>query len=240
MPARERSVRPAEEVAIRQAEAVIGHVFADPALLATALTHPSHVSDPVEAMAFQRLEFLGDSVLDLVVVEELFRRFPDAPEGDLTKLKVTLVSGPTLSQVMRETDLGELVVLGVSEMRTEGRGMTSALADCFEAVIAALYLDAGLAAVKAFVLPALSSRVEAGPEGAGVEHPKSALQELAQATRRAPVYETLAEEGPPHERWFTVRVLLDGEALGEGGGRSKKEAEMNAAAAALERLRERG
>lgn len=229
--------QPADEPALTRAEERLGHPFADRTLLATALTHPSHANDPGAGTAFQRLELLGDSVLDLVVVEELFTRFPTAPEGDLTKLKVTLVSGPTLAAVMAETGLAEVVMLGASEMRTHGRGLTSAMADCFEAVVAAMYLDAGLEPVRAFVLDALGPRIEEGPGGEAIEHPKSALQELAQAAGGSAVYETLAEEGPPHDRRFTVRVSVGGEQVGLGQGGSKKEAEMHAAAEALGRLR---
>ena len=231
-------VTPAEEPSVLRAEEIVGHAFRDRTLLAAALRHPSYTSDNAAGNAFQRLEFLGDSVLDMIVVEALYRRFADAPEGDLTKLKVTLVAGPTLADLMRETGLHSVVMLGPSELRTSGRGLTSALADCFEAVVAALYMDAGIESVRSFVLAALEPRIAEGPGSLGVEHPKSALQELAQADGIAPVYETLQEEGPPHERRFTVRVSLDGTTVGEGTGSSKKAAEMQAARVALERLRE--
>ncbi len=230
-----RSSRDKERIA--RAQEILGYAFADPGLLERALTHPSFTDEPNCECDYERLEFLGDAVLGLIVVEELYRRFPEMPEGGMTKLKIAVVSGTTLSEVAGELGLADLIRLGQSERGTGGRGMHSALENAFEALVGAVYLDAGLDTARALVLRTLSDRIV--PDLAeALEHPKSLLQELAQAEGPPPIYTIVSSSGPPHDRSFHADVSVGGTVLGHGSGRSKKEAEMNAAAEAMARLRE--
>jgi ribonuclease-3 len=218
---------------LEAAERLTGHVFEDTELVTLALTHPSYTDEPHATLDYERLEFLGDAVLSLVVVEEVYTRFPDLPEGTLTKIKIALVSGSTLSETAASLGLAELLLLGESERGTGSRGMTSALENAFEALVGAVYLDGGLEAARTFVLSTLGDRItrDAVEE---LEHPKSRLQEIVQSRGVSPVYEIVAEEGPPHDRTFSARVLIGGVIVGEGTGCSKREAEMRAAAQALD------
>jgi len=223
------------EERLDQAEGLAGHRFADRGLLRRALTHPSYTDEPHAVQDYERLEFLGDAVLGLVVVREIFDRFPDMPEGQMTKLKIGVISGSTLTDVAASLGLGELLLLGPSETGTDGRGMASALENGLEALVGALYLDGGLDEARRFILRVLGDRID--PEVTTIpEHPKSMLQEALQARGMAPAYEVTDTVGPPHRRVFHVRVLVDGRVVGEGSGGSKKEAEMNAAADALASL----
>ena len=214
------------------AQAILGHAFQDISLLERALTHPSYYEDCSLACDYERLEFLGDSVLGLIVVDDTYRRFPDMPEGMMTRIKIATVSGSTLSTAAGELGLGDLILLGESERKTGGRGMASALENVFEATVGALYLDGGIEVARAFVLRVLGPYIAPGA-ASDAEHPKSRLQELVQARGAAPEYVIVSTEGPPHDRTFRAVVTVDGETVGEGTGRSKKEAEMNAAADAL-------
>lgn len=214
------------------AQEILGHTFEDIDLLDRALTHPSYYEDCSLACDYERLEFLGDSVLGLIVVEDTYRRFPEMPEGMMTKIKIATVSGSTLSAAAGELGLGNLLLLGESERRTGGRGMASALENVFEATVGALYLDGGIKAARAFVLRVLGPHIAPGVADLS-EHPKSRLQEVVQARGAVPEYEIVSTQGPPHDRTFCAVVTVDGETIGRGTGRSKKEAEMNAAADAL-------
>lgn len=219
------------------AERAIGHTFADRGLLRSAITHPSHSEGSSDN--WERLEFLGDAVLDLVVAEHLFRERPDLPEGDLTKLRAAVVSGATLSAVGADLGLAGIVVLGPSEIAEGDRGLRSALEACVEALVAAVYLDGGHDAASRFVHRHILPRVGAdAPQIA--EHPRSALQELLQSRGLAPVFRTVVEDGPPHDRTFTVEVSAGGETLGSGTGASKKEAGAKAAERALAHLAQGG
>lgn len=210
-----------------------GHTFGDPGLVTLALTHPSYTDEPHAMVDYERLEFLGDAVLTMMIAEEVYTRFPDLPEGTLTKIKIAIVSGATLSETAAALGLEDLLLLGESERGTGSRGMTSALEDAFEALVAAVYLDGGLAAARTFVLETLGDLItrDAVDE---LEHPKSRLQEIVQSRGVSPVYEIIAEEGPPHDRRFSARVLIGGVTVGQGDGCSKREAEMRAAEQALE------
>ena len=228
-----------DEERLARAERILGHSFSDRVLLRTALTHPSYADETGSESSYERLEFLGDAVISLVVSDEAYRRHPDLAEGDLTQLKIAAVSGTTLAEVAENLGLEETLFPGSSERASGGRGRASALENGFEALVGALYLDAGFGSASSFV-----SRV-LGPVVQSVEtllalHPKSELQELVQAAGRIPTYRIVAESGPPHERRFTALVEVDGVVLGEGEGPSKREAEMRAARAALERLGEAG
>lgn len=220
---------------IEIAERALGHTFDDRQLLVRALTHPSAIEDRDPGAYYERLEFLGDSILGFLVAEEIYRRFPDMPEGGMTRIKVSVVAGTTLASVAGELGLADAIIVGRSERGTGGRGLPSALENVLEALIAALYLDAGIDVVREWVLstlgPLVSEEVALLPE-----NPKSALQELTQAHGDAPVYKLLGHAGPPHDRIFRTSVSVGGKIVGEGSGRSKKEAEAAAAEAALKAL----
>lgn len=229
-------VRKSEQVPLEErlsiAEGIVGHRFADKTLLQRALTHPSAVEDRDPDLYYERLEFLGDSIIGFIIAEELFRRFPGMTEGGMTRIKVSLVSGVTLGQVASELGLQDALILGESVIATGGRGMKSALENAFEAVTAALYLETDLDTTRAWVLstlgPLISEEVADSPE-----NPKSMLQEVTQMSGDTPVYRITGYMGPPHDRTFTAVVEVGGKTVGEGSGRSKKEAEVAAASAAL-------
>jgi len=217
------------------AEEVLQHHFNDRELLQRSLTHPSagEVNDP--SSYYERLEFLGDSVIGFVIAEELFRRYPTMAEGGLTRVKVSVVAGTVMASVAAELGLADAIILGESEMGTGGRGLASALENSFEALTAALYLDAGVETAREWVMRTLGPLI-CEEAAASPENPKSALQEIVQAHGETPIYRIAGHEGPPHERVFRAVVVVGGTELGEGVGRTKKEAEAAAAAAAIEAL----
>jgi len=224
-----------DESRIALAEKILGRTFHDRGLLRLALTHPSAVENGAIEGFYERLEFLGDSVLGFIISEEAFRRFPQMREGGMTRIKVSLVAGSVLSGVARELGLADALIVGDSERGTGGRGLTSALENTYEALTAAIYLDAGIDSARKWVLTTLGPLITEDT-AASPENPKSKLQEIVQARGQSPVYETLSADGPPHERTFSVAVQVDGARLGEGSGRTKREAEAAAAAVALEGL----
>lgn len=230
----------ARELAVRLAlaEEIVGHRFSDQELLRRALTHPSAVEAKDPSLYYERLEFLGDSILGFLIAEHLYGRFDDMPEGGMTRIKVSVVSGSALSEVASELGLAEALILGDSERGTGRRGLASALENTYEALIAALYLDAGLEAARAWVMNTLGSRISEDAAHSP-ENPKSALQELAQSHGEVVSYRLESSEGPPHDRVFTTAVQVSGRVCGTGTGRSKKEAEAAAAQAALESLKGR-
>lgn len=218
-------------VDLSQLERAISYRFADKRLLSVALTHPS--AGPENN---QRLEYLGDAVLELCVSEKIYAMHPEMHEGAMTQLRQKLVREERLAQAARQIALGEALMMDRSCEATGGRKNPSVLCDAFEAVLAAVYLDGGLEAARAMVL-----RLIGDCSDQGVNDAKSALQEYLQGRGRPmPVYETIAEEGPPHERIFTVVVRIDGTATGRGAGTSKKRAEQEAARAALNYLSRSG
>lgn len=221
---------------IEKTEELLGHHFANHDLVVSAITHPSAVEGRPVSASYERLEFLGDSILGAMVATDLFERFPDMDEGELTRLKISLVSGETLSEVARSLGIGELIVFGESEKGTGSRGMHSALENVYESLVGALYLDAGYDVCHEFVRRTLSPHMT--PERASIpESPKSRLQEITQRDLHlAPVYKLLASEGPAHSPTFTAAVLVGGVRMGRGVGSSKKDAETAAASDAIERL----
>lgn len=223
------------ETRMELAEGIVGHRFGDRELLRCAITHPSAVESKDPSLYYERLEYLGDSVLGFLVAEEVFRRFPLMPEGGLTRIKISVVAGTVLSGVAAAVGLSDALVLGESEKGTGSRGLGSALENTYEALVAALYLDGGIDAARRWVLSTLGPLIS---EDAAFtpENPKSALQELVQARGAVVSYRVLAAEGPPHDRVFTSAVDIDGVEMGSGSGRSKKEAEAAAAQTALETL----
>jgi len=216
----------------------LGHAFRDEGLLRLALTHPSVAHEANTPTAHnQRLEFLGDSVLGLVLSRELYENFPNADEGQLTKSRARLVNAAALAAHGRALNLGAHLILSRGEENTGGRERPSALVDAFEAVLGAVYLDGGYEAAREFVLREFAGELAGLALPSGIENPKGELQELLQARSPvAPVYETVSAEGPDHDRHFICAVLHDGTELARGSGKSKKAAESDAALAALRKL----
>ncbi len=217
----------------------IGHKFRNSLLLAEALTHPS-LGHETHRHHFdnQRLEFLGDAVLQLIITEHLYVLFPREAEGRLTKLRSRLVSREALRAHAQTLDLGNFLMMGRGEEACGGRERTSTLADAFEALLGAIFLDTNLETARRFIL-ALAADDLAQIEIEPIDiNPKGHLQEKLQAiSPRSPVYELLAESGREHEKTFVVRVLWEGIVLGEGTGRSKKQAETAAAIEAMQSRR---
>lgn len=229
--------KPAEQFA--RLTARLGYEFRDPRLLRTALTHPSAMHDhPSLREHNQRLEFLGDSVLELILSRALFDRLPKVDEGPLTKTRAGLVNRRTLAVHARTLALGEHLILSRSEELNGGRQRLSSLADAFEAVVGAVFLDGGFPAAERLVLECFADELANVDPSAGIENPKGELQELLQATSALPPdYMLLAATGPDHDRIFECTVHHGGRELARGTGRSKKAAEAEAALAALQRLR---
>ena len=214
----------------------IGYKFRNSLLLAEALTHPSlgHEAQRYH-FDYQRLEFLGDAVLQLVITEYLFGHFRAEAEGQLTKLRSRLVSREALWAHAAALDLGRYSLMGRGEESSGGRGRTSTLADAFEALIGAIYLDGGLEAAKEFILTQTRSDLAQLAETPVDINPKGQLQELLQSiSPRSPVYELVSQSGPEHEKTFVSQVVWEGIVLGQGMGRSKKQAETVAALEAME------
>ena len=213
----------------------IGHKFRNGLLLAEALTHPS-LGHETQQRHFdnQRLEFLGDAVLQVVISEHLFHRFSSAAEGQLTKLRSRLVSRDTLKKYAAQLNLGQFLMIGRGEEASGGRARTSTLADAFEALIGAIFLDGGLEQARKFILAQAGDDLALIAEEPVDINPKGQLQELLQSiSPRSPVYEAISESGPEHEKTFVVQAIWEGIALGKGRGRSKKHAETAAAEEAL-------
>jgi len=214
------------------AEKILGYHFKDSSLLQTALTHPSAAHNEDAGSSYERLEFLGDAILGMVVSRMIFERFPFMDEGGMTRIKVSLVAGQKLSELAKELGFVELISFGSSERGTGNRGLYSALEDTYEACVAALALDGGLDVAASFIEHTLGPLVSEG-FAAEPTNPKSSLQEMLQVHHVTPTYEVIKTEGPPHSRTFTVNVMANGEVIGQGSGHSKKDAETEAAAKAL-------
>jgi len=224
---------------LRALENRIAYSFRRPALLDQALKHRSHVyAHAGEGIASnERLEFLGDAVLDLIVTEHLYRRYPDRREGDLTQVKSLLVSKTILADTARAIQIGDYLHLSKEESHAGGRARTSILGDAFEAVLGAVYLDGGLAAAEAFVdRHLLSSLDDITSDGNHLNFKSTLLEHTQSEGQGHPRYLVHAEEGPDHRKTFTVEVLVEGDRLGLGRGRSKKEAQQMAAREALTKL----
>ncbi len=217
----------------------LGYRFNNPDLLRQALVHRSYLNENpgLGLPDNERLEFLGDVVLSLIVAETLFRRFPDLPEGKLTRLRAWLVRTETLARWARELDLGAELLLSRGEEQTGGRSRPSILASAFEAVLGAVYLDGGLDAARRVLLPFVERELEKLRDPDEVLDPKTRLQEVAQARWQVtPSYVTVHQSGPSHRRKFTVEVRLGDRVLATGQGYSKQAAEQEAARIALARL----
>ena len=217
-----------------------GYHFRDPGLLEHALTHTSRANEDVSGGVVdnESLEFLGDAVLGFAIADLLFRRFPDRDEGWKSKMKAALVSTASLARLADELELGEHLLLGRGEEKTGGRRKQALLADGYEALIAAIYLDGGIDQATAFIARQFEALVnEASMPSAAFHDFKSALQERVQSAGGSlPEYAVIGESGPDHHKTFHVQVRVGGKALAEAVGRSKKEAEQEAARLALENL----
>jgi ribonuclease-3 len=218
----------------------LAYQFHNEALLHLALTHPSiaHEQDS-SAPHNQRLEYLGDAILSAVLSQHLYEQFPDADEGRLTKSRAKLVNARSLAARARAIGLGAYLVLSRGEENTGGRSRPSILADAFEALLGAIFLDGGFPAARDFILREFAAEFVELDLPAGIENPKGELQELLQARSAvAPVYHMVSAVGPDHDRIFVCAVLHEGAELAQGSGKSKKTAESDAARAALKKLRE--
>src|SRR6188768_1758994 len=218
----------------------IGYRFRDRGMLEHALTHRSRVHEDASGGVFdnESLEFLGDSILGFVIADMLFREFPQHNEGEKSKLKASIVSATTLARLGDRIELGSFLILGRGEEKTGGRRKLALIADSYEALIAAIYLDGGIDPARAFIerqfADLIVSARRTGAEAAFTEDYKSALQEWLQSRERGlPVYRLAGEVGPPHKRRFEVEVVVDGEPLARADGSTKKEAAQAAAKAAL-------
>lgn len=216
-------------------EVRLGYKFRNPLLLAEALTHPSLAYESQKAhFDNQRLEFLGDSVLQLVLTEHLFRKFPDSPEGHMTKLRAQLVSRHALAQFATNLQLGHYILLGKGEESSGGRKRASTLADALEALIGAIYLDSGYQSARELVLRLFEQGIGLVEESQTESNPKGSLQETLQSMgNEAPRYRITGESGPDHRKVFHAQVLWRDIVLAQGRGKSKKEAEVRAALEAL-------
>jgi ribonuclease-3 len=217
---------------------LLGYHFKDESLLALGLSHRSHIRTKCNGgESYERLEFLGDSVLGLAISEQLYRDCPNETEGNLTKTKAMLVNETTLAQIGREIGLNAHIHLSQDEERSGGRDRASIIADAFEAVIGAIYLDGGIGPAREVVLRFIYSRRDSITSDLAQKNYKGDLLELVQGRGAGvPRYDVISEVGPDHEKTFHVIVTVAGEKIGEGMGLSKKEAEQRAAAVALEHM----
>lgn len=221
-------------VDLSELESAIGITFTDKSLLQRALVHRSYLNEnpdlPLEDN--ERLEFLGDAILDFVTAESLYNRFPEMREGDLTNLRAALVREETLADFATALNLGQYLYIGRGEAESGGRERSAILCAAFEALVGAIFLDQGLAVTKHFLSKLIEVKLIA--QNQMEKDPKSLLQEVSQGRwRLTPVYRTIAEKGPDHAKEFTVEVLIEGKVYGRGVGHSKQAAEQEAARMAL-------
>jgi ribonuclease-3 len=225
---------------LKPLERRLGYRFKDRGMLEHALTHRSRVHEDASGGVFdnESMEFLGDSILGFVIAAMLFREFPHHNEGQKSKLKASLVSAASLARLAEKLDLGEFLILGRGEEKTGGRRKAAIIADCYEALIAAIYLDGGIEPARGFIERQFEDLIgearRSGAHEAFTEDYKSALQERLQREGKGlPLYRLTAELGPPHHRRFHVDVVVNGEVMSSAEGRTKKEAAQAAARAAL-------
>jgi ribonuclease III len=221
---------------LKSLEKILGVTFNNTTLLLTAVTHRSYLNEHREATweHNERLEFLGDAVLELVVTDYLFLEYPEKPEGELTAIRAALVNTNSLAAASEQMKVNQFLLMSKGEAKDEGRARQYILANVFEACIGAIYLDQGYAAAQAFIAERLFGQTKKIVEKRLWQDAKSRFQELAQEHASiTPTYETVSQEGPDHDRIFTVGVFLRHEKVGEGKGRSKQEAEQEAAKAAV-------
>ncbi|HIE65586.1 MAG: ribonuclease III [Nitrospira sp.] len=226
---------------LKSLEKELSYLFDDPVRLRQSLTHKSYLNENKEmgVKDNERLEFLGDSVLGLIISDALMERFPEASEGDLSKMKARIVSEETLARIAKGIDLGSYLYLGRGEERTLGKEKPSLLADAMEAVIAAIYLDKGFTPVREVVLKQFEQCLKEVTLSKFASDYKTELQEQCQKRfGTLPVYAVVQETGPDHQKRFEIEIRINDAAYGLSSGNSKKEAEQGAAKIALEKLRE--
>ena len=222
---------------IKDLETAIGYRFSDITLLQNALSHSSYANERYHdsLKSNERLEFLGDSILGMIVAEHLYRNFPNRPEGELTRMRADMVCEQALALIAEKIHLGDHLLLGHGETQSGGKKRASILADAVESVIAACFLDGGMDASRAFVETFVLCDVPV-TKLHNIDY-KTALQELVQKKKNQVLeYRLVGESGPDHDKQFQVEVLLNGKVVGQGVGRSKKRAEQDAARVALENI----
>jgi len=220
-------------------EKIIGYEFRDAALLDNALIHTSYVNEnkSMPKISNERLEFLGDAVLELVTSDYIFENFPKLSEGEMTKLRAGVVCEPSLASCARKIGLGDYIKMGRGEVASGGAKRDSVLSDAYEAVIGAIYLDGGYVSAQKFILDALKEDIHSQRGLRWIADCKTHLQEQLQKYSTAPIeYYVIKEEGPEHEKIFTVELAHEGKVMAQGSGRNKKEAEQSAARSAIEKF----
>ena len=218
----------------------LGISFRQESLLELAFVHSSYLNENpgFAGSSNERLEFLGDAILNFIVAEKLYEEFPELPEGNLTEIRASLVCRDTLAEIASSLKLGDWLLLGQGEEANGGRARPSNLANAMEALIGALYLEQGLARARRFIFRQLKPRLDKIKAGKRTPNYKALVQELVQGQKRpTPVYRLVETAGPDHSKQFTVEILVEGEVVGNGTGKSKKAAENQAARAAWEKLR---
>jgi ribonuclease-3 len=219
---------------IAKTEQLIGYEFANKSLLSTALTHRSYSFEQNLTDTNEKLEFLGDSVLNLIVTEYIYHKFPALSEGDLAKLRANIVNANTLADIADKLSVGDCLFMGKGAEQTGGRTRVSILGDALEAIIGAIYLDRGIESAKEFVLGNFKDLIDKRESLGEFGDPKTRLQEIVMAKYgNIPRYRTVEEFGPVHDRSFVVKVYINDEMSGKGTGKSKKKAEQEAAREAL-------
>jgi ribonuclease-3 len=228
---------PQRETELAELEKKLGTSFVNKTLLDQSLTHSSYGHEK-KVSDNERLEFLGDAILKLVISEYLYHKFPERMEGDLTKIRATVISDDTLSKISRRLNLGDYLLLSANEKRTGGMRRKSNLANVFEALIGAVFLDAGIGKSRELILGLLVAEVDKVSKAGYIRDYKSALQEYTQKQKwELPHYRVIKEAGPKHRRVFWMEVRVKGRKYGTGRGRNKKEAEQRAAMHALGKLK---
>lgn len=219
----------------------LGYQFKNPALQALAFVHRSYINEHRDVMRHnERLEFLGDSVLGLIISSFLYQTFPERPEGELSSLRSRLVDSQTCMNFVLKLDVHQYLLLGKGEKLSEGRGRESILGDLFEAIIGAIYLDGGLEEARLFLFRHFHEEIQ-GITAQPFSNWKALFQDYCQRTyQQTPVYDVLSEIGPDHNKLFMISVSINEEKMGSGEGGSKKDAQQNAAKNALSRLKEKG
>ena len=220
----------------------LGYRFQNEEILKIALNHSSYSNEnkSKRIQNNERLEFLGDSVLSLIVSNHIFRKYSELPEGEMTKIRASVVCESTLKELAMDLDIGSFIKLGKGEELTGGRNRPSILSDAYEAVVGAIYIDGGYKQAESFVLKQMIELIENSAQGFGIADFKTKLQEILQKKGDTKIsYEVVEELGPDHSKEYTVLVRCDGEKFGIGMGKSKKEAEQNAARNALKMVKDK-
>ena len=228
---------------------IIGYTFKNAEFILNAVTHSSYINEGIlrkDALSEiqsgsnnERLEFLGDAVLELVMSEHIYKTYPELTEGEMTKLRASIVCEPTLSKAARKLDLGSCIRMGRGEEQTGGRERGSILADCFESIAGAIFVDGGFDSAKSFILKTMDEFILERRKNFMLADHKTVLQEIIQRDSKEPLeYTVIAEEGPAHQRIFVVELCHSGRKLSTGRGKSKKEAEQHCAKQAIQVLGE--